>query len=69
MSHDPSFTAEDFLRAESVCEHLAKNLEITFQTHGEEMVHPQAVRHFKKREALQIVRLMLIDRAEHLEHP
>lgn len=62
---DPIIAPGNFLRAEYLCTHLHKNLEIEFQARGDAMERPAAVEHFKNREALIRARKLLVDAAEH----
>lgn len=61
---DPVPDPSDFLRAHDVCAWLSNNYKIQFQIEGIEMPREQAVKHFKRREALLIVQTMLLDAME-----
>ncbi len=54
----------NFLNAEQICGYVSKNLEIQFQLEGDDMQKTEAVEHFRKRNALMIVRNLLIDESE-----
>jgi hypothetical protein len=64
MSLDPKLSAFDYLNADRVLQTMSANLEIEFNIAGEDMAHDEAKKHFKKREALLIVRNLLIFEAE-----
>ncbi len=55
---------QDFLNADQVCDYLLKNRAIQFQAQGAEMDRESAVRHFKEREALCLVKKLLLDEVE-----
>lgn len=54
----------DLLAADDVLAHVVKCAEIEFQAHGDSWTREKAEMHFKDRQALARVRMLLIDLAE-----
>jgi hypothetical protein len=61
---ESTYHPQDFLNAEEICNYLLQNRAIQFQATGAEMDRESAVRHFKEREALIVVKKMLLDEGE-----
>lgn len=59
-------TSIELLRVDQILSQIAKDMEIHFQLHGEKMKRPEAVEHFTKRKALEIVRGLVLDKGETL---
>jgi hypothetical protein len=62
--NDQPPTPLDLLRVDEILGQIATDLEIHFQTCGDEMDRAAALKHFKERRALAIVRTMVLDRGE-----
>lgn len=63
---DPTPTPQDFLNAESVVNHVANNLEIQFQTEGDNFDRPTMQAHVNKRAALLLTKKLLLDEGERI---
>lgn len=64
----PASPAE-LLRVDQVLSQIANDLEIDFQIRDSEMTRPEAIDHFRKRKALEVVRLLVIDKGEKILKP
>ena len=60
------YCPQDFLNAELLCDYLLQNRAIQFQATGHEMGRDKADRHFKERQALLIVKKLLLDEGERI---
>lgn len=56
-----TYHPQHYLLAHDVCDHLLQDRQIHFQMEAENMDRPEAVKHFKERQALLIVKQMLLD--------
>lgn len=63
---DSTPTTEDFLRAESVVDHLAANLAIQFQIEVDSWDRDTAQKHVNDRAALIRTKFLLLNEAERL---
>ncbi len=59
----------ELLRVDQILSQIAKDLEIDFQLRGNDMPRPEAMKHFQHRQALSIVRVLVIDKSEKLLSP
>lgn len=55
---------QDFLTAHDICDYILQNRAIHFQLTSAELDRESAVRHFKEREALIIVKYLILDEGE-----
>lgn len=63
---DPIYHPTVYLAAHDLLTHMLENFEIQFQIDGPQMPRAKAVEHFKTREALIIVKTMLLDEGERI---
>lgn len=63
---EPSYGLNDFLNAELICDYILKNKAIQFQINGLEMRFIEARQHFNEREAIIIMKKLLLDEAERI---
>lgn len=61
-----AYRPQDYLMAESICDSLLRNRTIDFQLNADQMDRPKAEKHFKEREALIIVKSLLLDEGQRL---
>lgn len=59
-----AYSSEDYLSAEDVLSHLSRNRELEFWLDGEHKSRDEMIKHGRERQALVIVRGLLIDEAE-----
>lgn len=66
IGDDTPATPAELLRADEILSQIAKDMEIEFNLRCDEMQRPEAERHFRDRQALAIVRSILLDKGENL---